>query len=47
LDGGQPKQLTDFKTDRTFSFRWSSDGKRLTVSRGVANNDIVLIKNFR
>ena len=47
LDGGQPRQLTDFKTDRIFSFSWSRDGKWLAVSRGVVNNDVVLISNFR
>jgi Tol biopolymer transport system component len=47
LDGGQPKQLTDFKTDRIFSFGWSRDGRWLAVSRGVVNNDVVLISNFR
>jgi eukaryotic-like serine/threonine-protein kinase len=47
VDGGQPKQLTDFKTDRIFSFAWSRDGKWLAVSRGVVSNDVVLISNFR
>jgi Tol biopolymer transport system component len=47
VDGGQPRQLTDFHTDRIFSFGWSRDGKWLAVSRGVANNDVVLISNFR
>jgi serine/threonine protein kinase/tricorn protease-like protein len=47
VDGGQPKQLTDFNTDRILSFDWSRDGKWLAVSRGVVNNDVVLISNFR
>ena len=29
LDGGQAKQLTDFKNDQIFNFRWSPDGKSL------------------
>src|SRR6266566_8639937 len=28
------KQLTDFKSDRIFSFDWSPDGKWLALSRG-------------
>jgi eukaryotic-like serine/threonine-protein kinase len=47
VDGGQPRQLTDFNTDRILSFDWSRDGKWLAVSRGVVNNDVVLISNFR
>ncbi len=29
LDGGKSKQITDFKSDRIFSFDWSADGKEL------------------
>jgi Tol biopolymer transport system component/serine/threonine protein kinase len=47
VDGGQPRQLIDFHTDRIFSFSWSRDGKWLAISRGVVNNDVVLISNFR
>jgi Tol biopolymer transport system component len=47
VDGGQPRQLTDFKTDRIFSFDWSRDGKWLACSRGAIDNDVVLISNFR
>ncbi|HEX6625814.1 MAG TPA: hypothetical protein VF064_19010, partial [Pyrinomonadaceae bacterium] len=47
VDDGQHKLLTDFKTDRIFSFDWSRDGKRLAVSRGVVDSDVVLIGNFK
>jgi serine/threonine protein kinase/Tol biopolymer transport system component len=47
IDGSPPKQLTDFKTDRIFSFDWSRDGKWLACSRGVVDSDVVLIKDFR
>ncbi len=43
VDGGEPKQLTDFKTDRIFSFDFSRDGKQLALSRGVVDTDVVLI----
>ncbi|MDQ4121383.1 MAG: protein kinase [Acidobacteriota bacterium] len=47
LDGGAPKQLTDFKADSIFSFAFSPDGKQLALSRGTVNNDVVLISNFK
>jgi len=46
LDGGAPKQLTDFKEMRIFSFAYSRDGKQLALSRGTINNDVVLISGF-
>jgi Tol biopolymer transport system component len=48
IDGGPPKQLTDFKHDLfIWSFAWSRDGKQLAMARGTTMSDIVLIKNFR
>ncbi len=47
LDGGTPKQLTDFKTDRIFAYDWSRDGKHLLLARGTVSNDVVLISDFR
>jgi serine/threonine protein kinase len=47
IDGGEPKQLTDFKTDTIFSFNWSRDGKQLAMSRGTEDRDVILINNFR
>ncbi len=47
LTGGAPRQLTDFKDQRIYGFAWSRDGKQLAISRGVVNNDVVLIKDFR
>jgi serine/threonine protein kinase/Tol biopolymer transport system component len=45
LDGGPPKQVTHFTSDRIFSFSWSRDGKRLAVSRGTRTSDVVLIRS--
>jgi len=39
--------LTNFKTDRIFSFDWSRDGKQLIVARGKLTSDVVLISNYR
>jgi Tol biopolymer transport system component len=47
LDGSPPTQLTDFKSDRIFSFDWSRDGKWLALSRGPEQRDVVLMSDFR
>jgi len=47
LDGGPPKQLTNFRSDLIFRSAWSKDGKQLAVSHGTLTNDVVLIKDFR
>ena len=47
IDGGPPRQLTDFNSDQIFQFEWSRDGKTLLCSRGVESSDIVLISNFK
>jgi Tol biopolymer transport system component len=46
LPSGPPKQLTSFMTDRTFSFAWSKDGKRLLLSRGTVITDVVLVSQL-
>jgi Tol biopolymer transport system component len=45
LDGGPPKQLTNFK-DHIMGFDWSRDGK-LVCSRQVSLRNVVLIKDAR
>ena len=47
LDGGRPKQLTDFKTDQIFWFDFSRDGNQLALSRGTQTTDVILIRDFR
>ena len=42
-----PRQLTNFKADRIFSFDWSPDGRQLIVARGMLTSDVVLISNYR
>jgi hypothetical protein len=46
-NGGDSKQITDFKTNRMFFFDWSRDGKQLAMARGSVTKDVVLIRNFR
>ena len=44
IDGGAPKQITNFPESRIFAFDWSRDG-RLVASRGVITSDVVLISD--
>jgi len=46
IDGGAPKQITHFTSDLISNFSLSRDGKRLAISRGYSNLDVVLIKDF-
>jgi len=43
LDGGEPKQITNFKTHYLEDFAWSPDGTKLAVSRSSTVSDAVLI----
>jgi len=47
LNGGMPKQITDFRSGLIFSFTWSNDGKHLALARGSEASDVFLIKKFR
>jgi hypothetical protein len=47
LDGGEPKLLPEFKTDRIFGFDWSRDGKYMACVRGLWAANVVLIIDFR
>ena len=47
LDGGPPRQITDFQEGVISSYDWSADGKRLYLSRGSETRDVVLIRDFR
>jgi hypothetical protein len=46
LEGGEPKKMTNFKTDQIFSFAWSRENK-LVISHGSATSDVVLIRNIK
>lgn len=47
IDGGEPKQLTNFSADQIFRFAWSRDGKRLACERGVTINDTILLNSVK
>jgi Tol biopolymer transport system component len=44
-EGGEPRKLTDFKTDYIYKHRWSRDGKTLVLARGRPAFDVVLLKD--
>ena len=44
LDGSAGRQLTNFKTDRIRSFRWSPDGKNIGVLCERVEGDVVLLR---
>ncbi|HXO33611.1 MAG TPA: winged helix-turn-helix domain-containing protein [Candidatus Acidoferrales bacterium] len=46
LDGGAPRQLTHFRSGEIFDFAWSTDRKRLFMTRGNATSDVVLVSGF-
>jgi Tol biopolymer transport system component/DNA-binding winged helix-turn-helix (wHTH) protein len=47
VDGGPPRRLTNFTSDKIFRFAWSRDGGRLAFERGMEINDATLINDFR
>ncbi|HJQ70034.1 MAG TPA: protein kinase [Blastocatellia bacterium] len=46
LAGGEPKQLTNFKSDLIFSFDLSRD-RQFALSRGLATSDVFIISNLK
>ncbi|MGH9505212.1 MAG: protein kinase domain-containing protein [Terriglobales bacterium] len=47
VSGGQPRQITNFTSDRIPSFAVSRDGKQLLLIRGNITSDVILISNFQ
>ena len=45
IDGGEAKQVTDFKELYMTGFAWSRDGKQLAVSRSNYSRDAVIISD--
>lgn len=46
INGGSPKQLTNFTTEQIWQFDWSSDD-RLICSRGITTTSAILISDFK
>ncbi|HEX8069515.1 MAG TPA: protein kinase [Pyrinomonadaceae bacterium] len=47
LNGGPPRQLTNWPADFITWFAWSPDGKQLAAARGSEATDLILIRDFR
>jgi TolB protein len=47
IDGGAPKQITDFKDSLITGFTFSKDGKQLICTRGILLRDAVLITDVK
>lgn len=47
ISGGEPGQLTDFKSDIIYNYTFSQDGRRLIISRGHYGVDVLMIEEFR
>ena len=47
LDGSRGHPITDFKSERIWSFDLSQDGQRLGVLRGYNDSDVVLLQESR
>jgi serine/threonine protein kinase/Tol biopolymer transport system component len=45
VDGGEPKQITQFKDGLMNGFAWTRDGKALVCTRGTSTRDAVLISD--
>jgi serine/threonine protein kinase len=46
IDSSKPRKLTDFSTDRIFSFDLSFDEKYIVYSRGISRNSMGLFEEF-
>jgi eukaryotic-like serine/threonine-protein kinase len=47
LDGGPPKQVTQFKDMLITGFAWSHDGKQLACTRGALMRDAILVTDLK
>ncbi len=47
VEGGEPKRLTNFTSDRIYSFDVSRDGKQFVFSRGPRSSDVVLFSGLK
>src|SRR5436190_7897025 len=47
ITGGEPKQITDFKSDMIFAFAYSRDGKQIAISRGTTASDVLLYTGIK
>lgn len=46
IDGGAPRQITNFTSDRIFRFDYSPATGKMALTRGTESSDVVLISDF-
>jgi len=48
LEGGNPRRITNFKPGLEIStFRWSTNGKKLLLTRRKVKSNVVLMNHFQ
>jgi Tol biopolymer transport system component len=47
IEGGEPRQLTNFTSEMILSYDLSRDGKQLVLSRGTNRSDVVLFSGIK
>jgi Tol biopolymer transport system component len=47
LDGSPGRQLTSFKVEHIWDFRYSPDGRRIALIRGHNDSDVVLMRDMQ
>jgi Tol biopolymer transport system component len=47
VEGGTPKQITNFKDNLITGYAWSNDGKELVCTRGILLRDAVLVTDTK
>ena len=45
VEGGEPKQLTNFTSGLIFAFQMSRDNKQIALSRGSQTDDVILLRD--
>ena len=47
IDGGPPKQITNFNDMLITGFSWTRDGKKLACTRGTLMRDAILVTDLK
>jgi Tol biopolymer transport system component len=47
IDGGEPKQITNFNDMLITAFSWTRDGKNLACTRGALLRDAILVTDLK
>jgi eukaryotic-like serine/threonine-protein kinase len=47
LEGGPATQLTHFTSHQIVNFAWSREGRQLALSRSLADNEVVIIRDIK